>query len=80
MIIKFEEKDKTYEAQNDHMDEIFEVVKNKLFEIYESYTNNKDVCIAVIASGCVANAAEQFLSDTYGADKLIKILDAKEVN
>ena len=80
MFIAFEEKDfKTYEVQNDLADEIFKTVKNKLYEIYESYTNNKEVCIAVVASSCVANAAEQFISDTYGTDQLIEILDAKEV-
>jgi len=80
MFIEFEEKDsKVYESHNDHVEEIFKAVKEKICEIYETYTNNEDVCIAIIVSACVANEAQQFLSDKYGADKLIEMLDAKEV-
>jgi len=79
MIVTFDETGKEYEIQNDEVDTIFELVKDKIQDIYNIFTNDKDVLIAVIASGCIVEDMIQMLSNQYGADYIIKTIDAKEI-
>lgn len=82
MIITFEEKrNKQYEIQDEHVDEIFEEVKESMIQIYEKYNiSDKDVLIASLASICLAEHLKKTLSNKYGSDKIIQITNAKEIH
>ena len=81
MIVTFEEKEnKKYEIQNKHVDEIFENVKKGMLNIFEQYKkSDKDLAIATIAAGSLGKELNQWLSNEYGADEIIKITEAEEL-
>lgn len=78
MIITFNEKDgKKYEVQSDHVEKIFDDVKEKMVNILAGYEDNEEnLLIAATSLGSVANVLLQMISDKIGADKVIEMLGA----
>ena len=80
MLVTFNENGKTYEVQNEHVSNIFDDVKAAMSAIYEKYRiSDMDLIIAVTASECIASSVMQGISDRYGVDSIVEILNAKEV-
>ena len=64
-----------------HFRREYDKTKEDLINIIEQYAkSDKDVTICVSAMGCIIKDIMQTLSDKHGADKLIEIMEAKEVN
>lgn len=81
MIVSFDENGKTYEVQNEHVDEIFENVKSEIQKIFDQYQENgKDVMIALMAAGCITKSLMQFASNKYGADDIVETVGGVELN
>jgi len=81
MILTFEEKpNKKYEIQDEHVEEIFDYIKTQLADIFEQYKNNdRDSLIASSAIACIAESLKQKLSNDFGANRIIEILQAVEI-
>jgi len=81
MIVTFDDKpNKKYEAQDDHVDEIFESIKTQMIAICDKYKNNdRDLIIAVSTMGIMSDIAKNTLRKQYDSDKIIEILQANEI-
>lgn len=80
MIITFQEKDsQKYEVDNVDTDEIFEDIKADILNILKKHKSDIDLITSVFALGCIFNELQQSLSNRYGADKVIDIINAKPI-
>jgi hypothetical protein len=81
MIVTFEEKEnKQYEVQDEHVEAIFENVRNEIDNIVLQYENNsRNIIITILSLNSISKSLMQRLSNDFGADKLIETLKAKEI-
>jgi hypothetical protein len=81
MIITFGEKEnKQYEVQDEHVETIFDDVKNEVNKILEKYMdNNRDLLITLSSLGSIYNSLNQRIINDFGADQIIETLQAKEI-
>ena len=82
MKITFEEKaDEQYEVQSKHVNDIFESIKQDVFNAIAKYKNSeRDTLIATMAASSVISSFKQILIDEYGADYIIKVSGAIKIN
>jgi C-terminal processing protease CtpA/Prc len=78
MIVTFEEKNsEQYEVQNEHVENIFNSIKDEITTVLEKYKNsNKDLLIALMSIEGIVKELNQRMSNEYGADKIIEFVGA----
>jgi len=82
MIVTFKEKDnQKYEIDNMKLDEIFEDTKSEILTMFEKYkeSNFEELIYFTFSLGAIFDSLQQSLSNKYGADKIIKTINAKQL-
>lgn len=81
MVVTFKALEgRSFEVQNEHVDKIFEDVKAQMTKIFDQYEKcDKDVLIALMSACSIATDLNQWASNTYGVDRIIETVGAKEI-